>query len=105
MPARVGPEVRRIAALPLLCTLACAGQAPAETASSEDTREAQPEPEAEPESKAEADPELAASGDEVITFDGLDAAAPPDATIRAAPQREPIERFQLFGEGGRGGPG
>jgi len=47
----------------------------------------------------------APAGAETITFDGMDAPGGPEDEIQAAPHREPIESFELFGAGGRGGPG
>ena len=40
-----------------------------------------------------------ASGDEVMTFDGMDAEPGAPEQVRVAPQRQPVGRFKLFGEG------
>jgi len=41
----------------------------------------------------------------VITFDDESDPGGPADTLRAAPRREDIPSFELFGAGGRGGPG
>lgn len=48
----------------------------------------------------------ALAGAETISFDDTDATAGPAEPIGGiAPRRKKIESFQLFGTGGRGGPG
>lgn len=110
---RAGASTALASLLLLAATLACN---PSETTVAPDRAGPETEHDGTPESPDEIDDDADSTADaatdpaadpaaQTISFDGMDAPGGPEDEIRVAPQREDIESFEIFGVGGRGGPG
>ncbi|MEZ4429288.1 MAG: hypothetical protein R3A51_16565 [Nannocystaceae bacterium] len=67
--------------------------------------EPEPEPTPEPAPTAVADSSSAGAPAQTITFDGVDADPTPTDKVKTQPPRPTLPSLELFGAGGRGGPG
>lgn len=95
--------MRSLCGLSLILVVACQHVGPAEPTLEPKAPAANRQSDEDAPTSPKAQPELAqhqaTEADQSVTFDGMDAEAMPPETIQAAPKRQPIGRFKLFGEG------